>query len=225
LCSFASTQVYRFLAEVSSYPELTLSKTTTYLLNTAYMWPTADLYILAVVNSPLIWAYMWRNVAHGKDEALRLFHPFTETLPIASPSEIIRAEAKLAVTSLITIAQVQDQVRRTLLDWLRTEFGVETPGAQLEVGRLDEEAFIAEVRKRLPKTANHLTPAKLKQLRDGYREQAQPVQKLHGEALTLERRLDALVNAAYGLTPEEVALLWETAPPRMPLPSPKEVHP
>jgi len=25
-----------------------------------------------------------------------------------------------------------------------------------------------------------------------------------------------LVNAAYGLTPEEVALMWQTAPPRMP---------
>jgi hypothetical protein len=29
--------------------------------------------------------------------------------------------------------------------------------------------------------------------------------------------LSDLVNAAYGLTPEEVALLWRTAPPRMPL--------
>ena len=31
-----------------------------------------------------------------------------------------------------------------------------------------------------------------------------------------ERRLAALVNAAYGLTPEDVELLWRTAPPRMP---------
>lgn len=36
------------------------------------------------------------------------------------------------------------------------------------------------------------------------------------EALQLERQLSDLVNEAYGLTPEEVALLWETAPPRMP---------
>jgi hypothetical protein len=25
-----------------------------------------------------------------------------------------------------------------------------------------------------------------------------------------------MVNAAYGLTPEEVALMWKAAPPRMP---------
>jgi hypothetical protein len=29
-----------------------------------------------------------------------------------------------------------------------------------------------------------------------------------------------LVNAAYGLTPEEIALMWKTAPPRMPFTPP-----
>jgi hypothetical protein len=29
-----------------------------------------------------------------------------------------------------------------------------------------------------------------------------------------------LVNKAYGLTEEEVAILWDTAPPRMPLSRP-----
>ena len=33
----------------------------------------------------------------------------------------------------------------------------------------------------------------------------------------LERRLAELVDEAYGLTAEEVALLWATAPPRMPV--------
>ncbi len=29
-----------------------------------------------------------------------------------------------------------------------------------------------------------------------------------------------MVNEAYGLTPEEVALMWGTAPPRLPIPRP-----
>ena len=33
---------------------------------------------------------------------------------------------------------------------------------------------------------------------------------------TSEGRLSDLVNDAYGLTPEDVALMWATAPPRMP---------
>jgi hypothetical protein len=36
--------------------------------------------------------------------------------------------------------------------------------------------------------------------------------------LTLERTLSDLVNQAYGLTPAEIALMWKTAPPRMPIP-------
>lgn len=50
--------------------------------------------------------------------------------------------------------------------------------------------------------------------------QATPVQGRQGEALGLERRLAALVNAAYGLTREDVATLWRTAPPRMPVGQP-----
>ena len=56
-----------------------------YLVNTAYVWPTSDLYLLAVLNSPLMWSYMWRNAMHGKDEVLRLIYSFTESLPIARP--------------------------------------------------------------------------------------------------------------------------------------------
>ena len=43
------------------------------------------------------------------------------------------------------------------------------------------------------------------------------MQQRQDEALKLERRLAELVNVAYGLTPEEVDLLWRTAPPRMPI--------
>jgi hypothetical protein len=38
--------------------------------------------------------------------------------------------------------------------------------------------------------------------------------------LKLERTLGDLVNQAYGLTPAEIDLMWQTAPPRMPIPLP-----
>jgi hypothetical protein len=47
-------------------------------------------------------------------------------------------------------------------------------------------------------------------------EAIEPARTQAAEALQLERRLSDLVNEAYGLTPDEVALLWATAPPRMP---------
>jgi flagellar biosynthesis regulator FlbT len=70
--------------------------------------------------------------------------------------------------------------------------------------------FVAEV-KRFRGKKNPLSVAALKSLRNEHaRTQAT-------EALQLERQLSDVVNEAYGLTPDEVALLWQTAPPRMPL--------
>jgi hypothetical protein len=53
-------------------------------------------------------------------------------------------------------------------------------------------------------------------VRSGYAEIATPVREGRAEAVKLERRLSDLVYRAYGLTLEEVDLLWSTAPPRMP---------
>jgi hypothetical protein len=44
-----------------------------------------------------------------------------------------------------------------------------------------------------------------------------PLQVLKREADGLERQVSDLVNEAFGLTPDDVRLMWETAPPRMPL--------
>jgi hypothetical protein len=89
-------------------------------------------------------------------------------------------------------------------------------GQKLEAfATLDATAFVQEGRKRRPKSAGKLSPAALGALREGYPEQAIPVQKCQAEALGLELRLADLVNQAYGLAPEEVDLLWRTARPRM----------
>jgi hypothetical protein len=65
--------------------------------------------------------------------------------------------------------------------------------------------------------AGVLSPAGLRAVRAGFAKQTTPAQAGRAEALGLERRLAALVNEVYGLTAAEVALLWETAPPRMPV--------
>ena len=55
-------------------------------------------------------------------------------------------------------------------------------------------------------------------LRDQYTRTIAPARALAAETLTLERTLSDLVNQAYALTPAEMALVWQTAPPRMPIP-------
>ena len=80
---------------------------------------------------------------------------------------------------------------------------------------MDSDAFVSEV-KRIRGKKNPLTAAALKSLRDEHTRTIEPARAQAAEALQLERRLSDLVNEAYGLTPDEVALMWQTAPPRMP---------
>ena len=65
-----------------------------------------------------------------------------------------------------------------------------------------------------------LTAAGVHGLREEYTRIIEPARALAAETLKLERTLSDLVNQAYALTPVEIDLLWQTAPPRMPIPAP-----
>jgi hypothetical protein len=68
-----------------------------------------------------------------------------------------------------------------------------------------------------PQVAERLTVADVKRLREEHAESVAPLQALAREADGLERTVSELVNEAFGLTPVDVRLMWETAPPRMPI--------
>jgi hypothetical protein len=100
------------------------------------------------------------------------------------------------------------------------EHEIEKPTMKLQSPMdLDCDSFIAEVRKVRGKK-KPLSAAGLANLRDEYARSIEPARALAAEALKLEHHLSNLVNEAYGLTADEVALLWQTAPPRMPIPQP-----
>jgi hypothetical protein len=200
------------------YPE------TLYFVNTVYMWPANDLFLLGVMNSPLMWSYMWRNAQHGKDEALRLFTAFLETAPVPRASDDQRALITGRVERLMMITAERHRRVRQLLDWRRVEFGVEKPGQKLsEPHELDSDTFVAEVKKRRAGKST-VTASELRRLREEFYRVATPLREGARESLRLESEVSDLVNEAYGLTPEEVDLLWQTAPPRMPNVARREVE-
>ena len=57
-----------------------------------------------------------------------------------------------------------------------------------------------------------LTSAGLQALRDEHTRTIEPARALAAETLTLERTLSGLVNQAYGLSPAEIALMWQNRP-------------
>jgi hypothetical protein len=155
-----------------------------------------------------------------KDEALSPVAFRMEELPIAEPTASIREAAETAVRRLIEITSRQHQTQRTLLDWLRVEYAIEKPSNKLlALTDLDSDTWVAEV-KRIRGKKRPLTAAGVRGLRDEYTRTLEPARVLATETLTLERTLSDLVNQAYALTAAEVELMWQTAPPRMPIPPP-----
>ena len=104
--------------------------------------------------------------------------------------------------------------------WLRVEYGIEKPSNKLLVlTELDSNTWVSEV-KRIRGKKQPLTAAGLHGLRDEYPRTIEPARALAAETLKLERALSELANQAYGLTPAEIALMWQTAPSRVPVPPP-----
>ncbi|HQX52795.1 MAG TPA: N-6 DNA methylase, partial [Planctomycetaceae bacterium] len=208
------------------YPEITwrsqwsLDTKGTFSSNTVYFVPTDDLWILAVANAPVSWWRAWRTAVHGKDEALRYIGAFVREIPIPHPSELQRQHAERWVRKLIEASQHKQVVCASILDWLAVEYGIDKSSKKLQDPiALDSDSFVAEVKK-LRGKSKPLTAAALKALRDEDAQTLAPARVLAAEAMALENQLSDLVNAAYGLTPDEIQLMWKTAPPRMPLPRP-----
>lgn len=88
--------------------------------------------------------------------------------------------------------------------------------APLGQTNFDSDTFIAEV-KRIRGRKQPLTAAGVSGLRDEYTRTIDPARTLAAETLRLETELSNLVNQAYALTPDGIALMWQTAPPRMPI--------
>ncbi|MFO1438777.1 MAG: N-6 DNA methylase [Verrucomicrobiaceae bacterium] len=203
--------------EIQFHPSYALEANGVFSNNKTFILPTDDLYLLAVLNSPLIWWFNWRELPHMKDEALSPVAFKMAELPIAEPTAAVREAAETAVRRLIEITAAQQQTQRTVLDWLRVEYAIEKPSQKLAaLTDLDSDAFVAEVKK-LRGKKQPLTAATLAALRDEHTRSIAPARQQATEALHLERTLSDLINQAYDLTPEEVKLMWATAPPRMPL--------
>jgi len=188
--------------------------------NTGYFLPSGDPALAAVLNAPVGWWYAWRRAQHGKDEALRYFSSFVETYPIPAAIENERAIVEDSVGRLATVTATIRRADHAVADWLRQEIGLlKLPGLLGEASRLDSDGFVAAVRAALPKRAG-INPARLMQLRAAFTDIAETARAARSAAFGDERILSQIVNRAYGLTPEDIALMWRTAPPRMPLAPP-----
>jgi hypothetical protein len=188
--------------------------------NTAYILPIADFWVLAALNAPVSWWYAWRTALHGKDEALRFIKNYVQDFPVPTPSADQAESAQELVKRLIQLRKDNQSATRALLDWLKVQHEVPESSTKLQNPiALDSDGLIAEVRKVRGKK-KPLSLAAVRDLREEHARTIEPAQSLAAEARRLERQVSDLVNEAYGLSADEVRLIWETAPPRMPIAPP-----
>lgn len=203
--------------EIQTYPAFGRDEAGYLANNKVFILPTGDPYVLAVLNSPLLWWFNWRALPRMMQGAVTPLGVLMEAAPIARPDDDTRAHIDNAAALLGRLVVERRAVTRAFLGWLRDEFDIATPGRRLEdFAALDADAFVAEARRRRPARAARLGPSALVELRAQWAVGAATIRAGREGADRAERRLAALVEGAYGLTPAEIDLLWRTAPPRMP---------
>ncbi len=190
--------------------------------NKVFFIPTDSVFLLGVLNSPLMWWHNWRYLPHMKDEALSPAGFLMEAIPIPKPTDAMRFSVEQKVRELIALKGGRTAGLGAMIDWLQTEIGIEKVSNRLrDLIGLTVEELLAEIKKLLPKKKG-LSAADLQRIKQEHVTTVVPLKANARRADQLEREVSDLVNEAFGLTPGEVALMWDTAPPRMPFtPPPK----
>lgn len=210
--------IYQDIQFFSSY---CLDTAGMYFNNMGYLLASEDRFLLAALNSPLLWWFGWRHLPHMKDDAIRPATFKMESVPIARPNSRQAERAAELTTKLKGIHEARHAASAALTAWLRVEWGLEkVPAVLASPFDLSSDAFAETLRKALPKK-HRMTVAEVAAVKAEHVNTVGPIAERLNEAAGLERELSAVVNEAYGLTREEKALVWRTAPPRMPISSPE----
>ena len=209
---------------IQFYASYALDESGLLLSNKVFFLPTDNSTLLAALNSPLGWWVSWRHFLHMKDEALSNDGVKIATFPIATRLKSKADQIDATTSEVIALVQKVRAGSVAVRDWLSHEFGLDRPGRALdEIHNLDADGFVAVVRAALPKSRKW-SAAEIARLKQEYADTLIPGRKAAADILAFERKLSDLVNAAYGLTRDEVALMWRTAPPRMPLDPTEELR-
>jgi len=198
--------------EIQFHPAYGLDRAGYFLNNKGFLLENEDPWLATRTHtsSTTCWAPL-------KDEALSLAGDKIVFVPIPRANAQQLAATAPAVESIVELTRTSAEATAAVLDLLRVEYGVETPGQALgDFSNLGSDAFVLEVKKRRPKKGAALSPAGLKALRDLFEAEATKIVEKRTRILDLERTIAAAVHQAYGLTAEDVELLRATQPPRMP---------
>jgi hypothetical protein len=200
---------------IQFYARYTFEEQEVYGNNKTYFFGADNLALLGILNSPLMWWYGWRHFIHMKDEALSNDQVKIAELPIAK-SLLESNSLKKAVGDLIGAVNRVSAADASIKEWLHQEYGIKRGFAALRnPSALSFDDYIKALKGGLEK-GRKLTALEVNELKREYGTTLAPAIKSRLEIKQFEGSISDIVNAAYGLSQEEIALLWSSAPPRMP---------
>ena len=201
---------------IQFHPAYALDSDGYFLNDKGFLLPSADHWLLAVLSSPAMWWHNWRYLVHLKDEALSPAGDKMISVPIPMPSAEQREKTEQAVAQSVALTRSIQLTKADVLDLLRLQYGIAAAGQRLaDFEALGSEDFLREVTKRRDKQKDFPTSA-LRELRTLFDKEVPGILVERSKLLGLEKQIAEQVHAAYKLTAEELAVMKETQPPRMP---------
>jgi Eco57I restriction-modification methylase/restriction endonuclease TaqI-like protein len=199
--------------DLSFHSQFSFDKEGLFTNDLCFFLPQEDLWLVALLNSSLLWWYLAISTLHGKDEALRLKTNRMEMVPVVESTSEGYEVVIRKTEDLVVLVQRQQSEEGRFLSWLEREMGVEVSRKLETYWKLREMDFGTSLGKKgfagSPLGKVHLVREFLQSRRI--------VRELRREICRLEVDLHQRVFDLYGLTQEEVGLMRETAPPRDPL--------
>jgi hypothetical protein len=203
---------------IQFYARYTFETDELYGNNKTYFLGSDNLALLGTLNSPLLWWLGWRHFIHMKDEALSNDQVKIAELPIPH-SLLDDTRIKEDVSALLAETRHIADAESSIREWLHQELAVKRGTAALrKPSVLSFDEFVGAVKAGLPRSRK-LTAAEVGELKREYTVTIQPAVTSRAEVARLEASISDVVNAGYGLSQEDVTLLWSSAPPRMPFTS------
>ena len=182
--------------------------------NKAFLLPTNDLCLLAILNSPLMWWVLTRTLPHMKDEALNPAGFIMEQLRVRLPGGTMRKEIGDRVTALCGVTEDRyAEEGRFLGKFAALNHGNADRRAINWLRRSDEE-FTGIVERSSAAPISTAAKRELVALKNCCRAE---IARLLMEQLRLEEDLAVLVEDVYELDAEQRKLLRATRPVRDPL--------
>ncbi|MBV9121945.1 MAG: Eco57I restriction-modification methylase domain-containing protein [Planctomycetes bacterium] len=182
--------------------------------NSVFFLPTDDVRILAILNSPFAWSYMYRSFPHKKDEAIAMDSAVVATLPL--PPDLAGDALRDRAERLLENVAARKEWEATVLAKATREFGVpENEPKLLSWLALPSDEFTTRIQ--AIQDGPKLTGALLQKLGRFHLEARSREVEFFVQQLELEQTLAGLVEDAYGLTSEERELMRSTRPVRDPL--------